>query len=378
MAGLGQRPPVQDRRGHSEKPAVDHPEDDSGPQLLEDDTPDLAHIDPPCGQPADDDGRGLGAEVSSHAEDHRDEARKHDASGKHAAAREGVHHPGHRQPPDEGREEPRQAGANGSGRRQRQPLLVGSPCHLVEVLGRLFPGDIDHVVDRDDAHQLVMVVHHRNGQQVILGGDPRHFLLVGVRPHSDHVGGHDFLQPNLRVVQQQLPQRQDSDKVVAVVHDIEVEDHFGLLVLLERPDRILHQCVLVQGEDVGSHDPAGRFLRIHQQLLDLGGLLPLHQREQPLAEFRGQLGDELGGVVGGKLLEDARRRLGWQSREQLGGLDRVDLADDPRGQRRGLLGQDGDQPDPLLLRQVLEHRRDVRRPDFLQQVHQVSGGPAPL
>ena len=72
------------------------------------------------------------------------------------------------------------------GRRERA-LVAGDAGQPVDVLGRLVLDDVDDVVDRDDADQLVLFVDDRNGEQVVGGDLPRDFLLVHVDARADQI-----------------------------------------------------------------------------------------------------------------------------------------------------------------------------------------------
>ena len=108
------------------------------------------------------------------------------------------------------------------------PLVARHAGQAVEVLGRLVLQDVDHVVDRDDAGQLVLLVDDRNRQQVVGGHQPGRFLLVGVDPHAEDVGRHDPLERRLGRHQQQPAQRRHADQVPAGVDDVEIEDHLDV------------------------------------------------------------------------------------------------------------------------------------------------------
>ena len=44
---------------------------------------------------------------------------------------------------------------------------------------------VDHVVDGDDAEDVIGVVDHRHGEQVVLGDQPGHILAGQVRRHRE-------------------------------------------------------------------------------------------------------------------------------------------------------------------------------------------------
>ena len=62
--------------------------------------------------------------------------------------------------------------------------------HLLKVLGGLLFHDVHHVVYRDDTHQTALLVHHGQGDKVVLHHPGHRFLLVLGGLGGDHVGLH--------------------------------------------------------------------------------------------------------------------------------------------------------------------------------------------
>ncbi len=91
-----------------------------------------------------------------------------------------------------------------------------------------------------------------------------------------------------------------------IVHHVQLEGALLRDRLAQVLDGLLHRRVLVHGHEVGRHETPGRVLRILENLLDLFGLLLLHEVEDLLRLLGGQLVDDVGGVLGGHLVEDAR------------------------------------------------------------------------
>ena len=61
-------------------------------------------------------------------------------------------------------------------------------AQLLDVLGRLLLHDVDDVVDGDDALHAALGVDDRHGQEVVLGEQLAHRLLVHVLGHGDDLG----------------------------------------------------------------------------------------------------------------------------------------------------------------------------------------------
>ena len=97
-----------------------------------------------------------------------------------------------------------------------------------------------------------------------------------------------------------------ADQVLVVVHHVESGGGLGRRRLAHLLDGLGHGEVLVDGEEVRRHEPARRLLAVLEDLLDLLGLLLLHEVQHLLDLLRGQLLEDLGGVVRPHAVEDAR------------------------------------------------------------------------
>ena len=120
----------------------------------------------------------------------------------------------------------------------RDPLVTGHAGQPIQVFGGLVLDDVDDVVDRDDADELVLLVDDRHGEQVVRRDLPRDFFLVGVDADADELGRHDALERRLRRDEQQAAQRGDADQVAARIDDVEIEHHLDVARALQRRDRL--------------------------------------------------------------------------------------------------------------------------------------------
>ena len=109
-------------------------------------------------------------------------------------------------------QQPRQAVAGDVEDRLRLLLLGRGAGHLVDVLGGLVLDDVEHVVDGDRAHQTILRVDHRNGDEVVLVDDVGDLLLVGVDRHRDDVGGHDVAEQRGRAGRDQPTQANETEQ----------------------------------------------------------------------------------------------------------------------------------------------------------------------
>jgi hypothetical protein len=180
--------------------------------------------------------------------------------------------------------------------------LAGA-SHLVDIFGSLLAHDVDNVVDGDQADQLIPLIDHWNSEDIVLGYQVRHLLLVLVGAYVDHVGDHHVLKEGHGRYGQQLAQRQDPHQMAMGIGHIDIKNHFGIAGLLQSLDSLLHGGVLAQREDLRRHDTAGGIFGILQQLLDLFRMLILHGGEDFFSDFLGQVADDFDSIIVGHLLQ---------------------------------------------------------------------------
>ena len=216
------------------------------------------------------------------------------------------------------------------GRTREHAVVAGQPGEAIHVLGRFVLDDVDDVVNRDDADQLVLLVHDRDREQVVGRDQPRDLLLVHVHPDADDVRGHDPLERRGWRDEQQTPQRDDADEMTPRVDDVEIEDDLDVTRPLQRGDGLARRHVLGQREDLRVHDAAGRLLGVLEQLADVaaGGPL-LHQLEDRGRQLLGQVVDDRGGVVGRQVLDQLDDLVGGPIGEQAGARLGSELAQTP-------------------------------------------------
>ena len=89
------------------------------------------------------------------------------------------------------------------------------------------------------------------------------------------------------------------------VDDVELEGALARDGVTDVLDRLLHGRVLAHGDEVRRHQPAGRMLRILEDLLNVLGVLFLHEVEDFFGLVPGELFHDVGGMLRGHLVEDA-------------------------------------------------------------------------
>ena len=166
----------------------------------------------------------------------------------------------------------------------------------------------------------------------------------------------------------------DTDEMRVIVHDIELERPLVRNRLPHVLDGLLDGGVVVDGDEIRRHESPGRMLGVIEALLDLLGLVLLHEPEDLFCLLAGQLLDHVGGVLGRHLVEDAGHLALLEHLHQLEQRGVVELVDDLPG---ALLREQAKQRDLLGQRQVPGDGGDVGRMGLVEQ-HPVTGIPRAL
>jgi hypothetical protein len=237
---------------------------------------------------------------------------------------------------------------------------------VIHVLRGLFGDDVDDVVDRDDAQHAVVHVDHRCSEQVVAADDVGYLLLIGLGPHRDGLADHELAHRAPRRRCHEPANRDDAPQGAVLVHDVEVED--GLVAIADRPDRVdglLGRHLLVQGDEVRGHHPAGARLRVELGLAELVQAVGGKALQHLLAALLGQPLHELQQIVDLQAAEHVGEALVRDGFEDLGQHLVGQLAQHPRG--APLSEQQLDHGARLVRGEIGEERRHVRRRHLRQQ-----------
>ena len=274
---------VRERRPERDTQETDASEDGAerqpGQQFPSHDLPPVAQGDLPERQRTDDERRCLRTGVAAARDDERDEECQDDGlgdlrfEGAHGRGRQHFAEEQRREPPRALLDHPREGDVHVrlvEGLRTADPLdFTRGPCL----------GDVQHVVDRDDADEHAGRVGDRQRAPVVLPEDgDRRVLVVGRlqrdEPPVHHVGDTAFGRG-----QQELADPDVVDEQVVLVHD--VDDIEGFAVLAVRAHVVEHFAdgpLLPYGHVVRCHQPADRLLR------DSRAALPRHRARRASAD----------------------------------------------------------------------------------------------
>ena len=170
--------------------------------------------------------------------------------------------------------------------------------------------------------------------------------------------------------EQERAEVEHPDEPVVGIDDIDKEDLAH--VLPAGPDSVDHLADgrgFADGHELHLHEPAGGVLGVGEEGLDLTSILPRQRLDDASSEVFRQIRDDIGGVVGGHLLEGVGELIGLEVFGEI-------IAEVVRE----LLHEIGDPGDlepieemgPEIVREDAEQRREIGRVSALD--HRIEGG----
>ena len=278
------------------------------------------------GQASHDHGHGLKPRVAGDRLDHRHEGGEQDDLAQRLVEEVDDHARHHLD--QQGQEHPGQAQHGDLTRRAALELGRVRARHPEDVFRRLLLDDVDDVVHRDRADQAVLIVDNGDGDEVVLGHEAGDLFLVHGRVHAHHVFFQDAQDQASRIREEEPPQRDASDEVPVIVDGIDAEGALFGDGLPDVLDRLLDRRGLPDRDDVGGHEASRRVFGILEDLLDLLGLLVLHEVQDLLGVLRGQLVHDVGGMLRRHAVEDQRDLDVVQGADELQERGVVQLGED--------------------------------------------------
>ena len=239
-------------------------------------------------------------------------------------------------------------------------------AHLLEVLGVLLLDDVDDVVNGDDTHQAVLMVHDGDGEQVVPAEEVGDHLLVVGGGNRDEVRVHQIGEDAVVIGEEEGPDRNDTLKLAVLRGDVTGVDR--LLVLTDTPDvrdGLLDRHLLLELDELGGHDRTGCELRVEEELVDQGPCLGGGVLEDAVDEVGGQLPEHVDRVVDHQALHQLLQLLIGDGPDELllmlecqvcKDLCRQVLVEGPEDNQGKLGGQALDEGSDIDLLQVREVR----------------------
>ena len=262
-------------------------------------------------QTADRQRRGLAAAVTAGIHQHGDARHQRHADtacgigenvfimgNDHAGKRGGDHQ----------NQQPRQAVARHLPYAGFQVFIIGGQhCrHLFKVLGVFFFDNIHDIIDRDDAHQAILMIHNGDGKQVVLThGIGDDFLVIGGM-HGNHLLIHQILHLRIIAGEQQLAQPHRAEQLAIFIENVERIDGF----LVHAGAANFRHRLTDRGADMefhvfDRHDRTGAVFGVAQELVDQGTLLFIAALQHALDHARGQFFEEIDRVIDKHIVDQA-------------------------------------------------------------------------
>ncbi len=183
-------------------------------------------------------------------------------------------------------------------------------AHAVHVLGRLLHHHVDDIVMGDDADHAALVVHHRNGQEVIAGQLLGHEFGIVRNLDGHHLGFHEVLDQGMARRQDQIAQGDDAQQLAIVVQNKDVIN--GLAFGGLEAEAFQGVCRLDGGRQPGvirGHNAARGMLAMLEQGGDVLAVGLVHQAEQVVGHHRIQAAQQFHPVVVRHLLDQVGHAL---------------------------------------------------------------------
>ena len=163
---------------------------------------------------------------------------------------------------------------------------------------RLVADHVHDVVHGDPAHDAIVVVHHRRGQQVTVLEFPDDLRGRRVRRNRHDFGGHDAGYEVFGIVDQKPRQKQGADILVVAIDDKYQVGAVGQLAVCAQITRDnLERDVRPDRDDVHVHQAAGAVFVVGQYLLQAFVIQGIQRLQYLLGHGFRQVGEQVGEVV---------------------------------------------------------------------------------
>ena len=333
--------------------------DQCNPQLLPDDLQRVLHADFMQRQRPDNQRAGLRACITARVGQHRDKCdqyrncRQRILEFPENSAGDHVRHHQHDQPDNPVTDHP------DDGCLQVWRLLGGGSGHLLEVFRSLLCHDINGIIDRDDTNQPVLRIQHGHRCKVIAVKQLRRVLPVLRRMNRDDILCHDVADLSIPLAQKHLTDCDNTQQFLGGVRHITGVEILTVLAIRTDPaDRLHDRHVRAQPDILSRHDRSGAVLRIFQQSVDVLAVFRSDLAQHPAHNIGRHLLQHVNSVIRVHLRQDILDFLIGKIIQEFLLLLRLHLAEGIGGL---ILGQNPEQDDPFLIRELRQDLRDVNR-----------------
>ena len=143
------------------------------------------------------------------------------------------------------------------------------------------------------------MIHYRQPEQAVTGGQLRHLLPVGVGADGDRAAGHSVVQGHPRAGEHQIPKRNHPHQVASMIHHVHVGQVLDLVVQLAQPfDGFPGGNAGGKHRQVGDHQAPRRVGGVREQSRQFAGHLRFQLAQQAFPPLRAQFAQQVGRHVG--------------------------------------------------------------------------------
>lgn len=276
---------------------------------------------------------GLGPAVAAGVDEERNEQRQgHHLSQRILEDLQDVH--GQRGSHDQ-HQQPEGASAGNAHDRHCQiwRLCRGAGSLKGRVLALFGREHVHGVIDGQHAHQTLLGVDHRQGDQPLGADQPGCHLLVRVGGHELDVGVHQVADQVVPVGHHQRSQPGDADQVTLVVEHGQCVDRFCVDPIgADLGQRLTDGHRRPERDKLRAHQATGRLLGVPEQRRGEREFLGAQRRQKSVGHLGGHLVEQAHAVVGVEFLDQVHHPIGPQPAQQtllIGGLEGLEYLGRP-------------------------------------------------
>ena len=158
--------------------------------------------------------------------------------------------------------------------------------------------DVQSIVDGDDTDETVLRIDDGECHETVLRHQLRRRFLIFQCPDGNDVLLHQIRDRCIRLREEQVLRRDDTEQVPVIVCDVTgIDCLFIDADAPDFPDSVPHGHVLFQPDKLGRHDAAGAVGRVLQKLVDRASVVRGAVCDDTLHHVGGHLLDHIDGII---------------------------------------------------------------------------------
>ena len=242
-------------------------------------------------------------------------------------------------------------------------------AHFLNVLGRLFFHHVEHVIDGHDADQHAGGINDRQHRHVVFLERGHGGLLVVGGLERDVAILQQFDDRGVEVRDDEMAQTQPIDQPAFLIDDVKLVERLAFASdFAEMREDIGDIPVVMNGNVLRRHAATDGAFRIAEKFIRDLAFLRREKVEQLQRGRSGHLFEELGAVVGRKIVENLRDLLLAEREHQSLLIFEAEIFEDIGGE---IMRQDAEQHGLVPGAEVGENFRDLRRRELRKNFAQL-------